>query len=147
MLAGLAVLPAAAAIGIPVSEVDPIFAAIAASREAQQEADRACARAAELNKEATAKFGSGKQHYADCCAYVADILGVDHDEYTAGPFDDAWDAHQAFAETEPTTLAGLFAMLIYAGEIAERGDRDVFDDVDIFPVVATAAKKLSGRSV
>ena len=57
-----------------------------------------------------------------------------------------WDAHQAFAETEPTTLAGLLAMLIYAGEIAERGDREVFHEVDIFPTIATAAKTLSGRS-
>ncbi len=148
MLAGVAVTTAlpTAAIAATTAEPDPIFAAIAASREAQNEADRLSAGVAELNKEARAKFGSGRQHYDDCCAYVADILGVDQDEYTAGAFDDAWDAHQAFAETEPTTLAGLLAMLIYAGEIAERGDREVFHEVDIFPTIATAAKTLSGRS-
>src|ERR1700730_15999446 len=47
--------------------VDPIYAALAASREAQEEADRASARVTELNKEATAKFGSDGQHYDDCC--------------------------------------------------------------------------------
>ena len=88
MLAGVAVTTAlpTAAIAATTAEPDPIFAAIAASREAQNEADRLSPGVAELNKEARAKFGSGRQHYDDCCAYVADILGVDQDEYTAGAF-------------------------------------------------------------
>jgi hypothetical protein len=36
-------------------------------------------------------------------------------------------------------------MLIYAKEIADRGDCDAFDDVEIFSTLATAAKALSRR--
>jgi hypothetical protein len=39
----------------------------------------------ELNEEARTKIGSSKKHYKECCAYVADVLGVDQDKYTDRP--------------------------------------------------------------
>ena len=60
----------------------------------------------------------------DRCAALAEIHG-DTDELTDGPANAAWDARDQFAETVPTTLPGLLAMIVYANELAEE-DSDAF---------------------
>jgi hypothetical protein len=119
---------------------------IGACRGAKSISDQAYARVRELNREANVKIGSGPQRSSKRCAYVAGVLGVDQDEYTGGPACDLWDSYEEFAETVPTTLAGLFATLTYAGEIAEY-ERDAFNDVDIFSTFAAAAEAPLARSV
>jgi hypothetical protein len=52
----------------------------------------------------------------DRSAARAEIYG-DTDELTDGPANAAWDARDQFAETVPTTLPGLLAMIIYANEL------------------------------
>jgi hypothetical protein len=75
----------------------------------------------------------------------AEIYG-DTDELTEGPADAAWDARDRFAETVPTTLPGLLAMILYANELAE-DDPDAFGDGDctLLQSLAAAAEALIGR--
>jgi hypothetical protein len=77
----------------------------------------------------------------------AEIHG-DTDELTEGPADAAWDARDRFAETVPTTLPGLLAMIVYANELAEQ-DPDGLTDGEshrtLLQTLATAAKALIGR--
>jgi hypothetical protein len=71
-----------------------------------------------------------------------DIHG-DTDELTDGPANAAWDARDRFAETVPTTLHGLLAMIVYANE-----DPDAFTgrgDCTLLQTLATAAEALIGR--
>ena len=75
--------------------------------------------------------------------FVAEMIGQHPDAYTAGLADELWDAYEDFAETVPTTLAGLFAMLAYAGEVADC-EHDAFNDVAIFSTFAAAANALLG---
>jgi hypothetical protein len=82
----------------------------------------------------------------DRCAALAEIHG-DTDELTEGQADAAWDARDRFAETAPTTLPGLLAMIVYANELAEE-DPDAFSgdgDCTLLQTLATAAKALIGR--
>jgi hypothetical protein len=74
-----------------------------------------------------------------------DIHG-DTDELTDGPANAAWDAQDRFAETVPTTLPGLLAMIVYANELAEE-DPDAFGDGDctLLQTLAAAAEALIGR--
>jgi hypothetical protein len=66
-----------------------------------------------------------------------DIHG-DTDELTDGPANAMWDARDDFAETVPTTLPGLLAMIIYANEHpAGESDRTLLQ------TLATAAKALA----
>jgi hypothetical protein len=74
-------------------------------------------------------------------AIIEPLIG-DEDEATdevAGP---EFEALQEFAETTPTTLKGLLAMVAYAGEINGK-NTDAFDrDTPIFENMATAAQAL-----
>jgi hypothetical protein len=74
-------------------------------------------------------------------AIIEPLIG-DEDEATnevAGP---EFEALQEFAETTPTTLKGLLAMVAYAGEIIGK-NADAFDrDTPIFENMATAAQAL-----
>jgi hypothetical protein len=74
-----------------------------------------------------------------------DIHG-DTDELTDGPANAAWAARDDFAETVPTTLPGLLAMILYANELAE-DDPDAFGDGDctLLQTLAAAAEALIGR--
>ena len=74
--------------------------------------------------------------------YLEGVLGMDADEYTDGPAVALYEAYDTFRLTEPTTLAGLFAMLIYCEELVER-DPDALELVDFVPTFAAAAKSLS----
>lgn len=143
MPAWLAVLPAA----VPAAAeklADPIFGAIAACRAAKAASDAAYARVRNLYQEAAEAGLGGDSPLAGRYAFVEARLGRHPDEYTDGPAFALWDCYEEFAEIEPTTLPGLFAMLIYAGEVAEC-DRDAFNDVDIFSTFAAAANALLGR--
>jgi hypothetical protein len=77
----------------------------------------------------------------DRSAARAEIHG-DTDELTDGPANAAWRARDRFAETVPTTLSGLLAMIVYANELAE-ADPDAFTgdgDCTLLQTLATAAK-------
>jgi hypothetical protein len=142
MLAGLAILPALPA--AVEAAVDPIYAAIAACREAREVADIAYSRTSALYREAKEKFGDDdtrktRRMHRD---YIEGVLGMDGDDYTDGPAFALYEAYDNFTLTEPTTLAGLFAMLIYCEELVER-DPDALELVDFVPTFAAAAKSLS----
>jgi hypothetical protein len=119
---------------------DPIFAAIQACRTAKQESDAAYARVNSLHALAKKRFGAADQQRGGRHAYIKRALGCDEDAYTEGPTSALWNAYGAFAETVPTTLAGLFAMLIFADQITDH-DRDALG-VTIFSTFATAAKAI-----
>jgi hypothetical protein len=124
--------------------VDPIFAAISACREAREVADIAYSRTSALYREAKEKFGDDdtrktRRMHRD---YIEGVLGMDGDDYTDGPAFALYEAYDNFTLTEPTTLAGLFAMLIYCEELVER-DPDALELVDFVPTFAAAAKSLS----
>jgi hypothetical protein len=83
----------------------------------------------------------------DRSAARAEIHG-DTDELTEGPADAAWDARDRFAETVPTTLPGLLAMIVYANELAEQDSDGLTDDEShraLLQTLATAAETLIGR--
>ncbi|WP_426615756.1 hypothetical protein [Bradyrhizobium sp. McL0616] len=145
MIAGLAVLPATlpAPVLAATAEPDPIFAAIQVCITAQQNADEAYARVNRLLASARERFGAGDDQRRARHAFVERTLGCDEDAYTDGPSAILWDAYHNFADTVPTTLAGLFAMLIFADGIEQRGDL-VLDDMTILSRFATAAEILGG---
>jgi hypothetical protein len=75
---------------------------------------------------------------------IIEPLTGDEDEATGEVAGPEFAALRRFAETTPTTLAGLLAMVIYAGEINDR-DADAFDkSFPIFANMATAARALVG---
>ena len=143
-IAGL--IPSAAMPAAPA--VDPIFAAIAECREARQVADIAYSRTSALNREAKEKFGDGDTREMRLMhrEYIEGILGMDEDEYTDGPAFALYEAYDNFTLTEPISVAGLFAMLIYCEEVVER-EPEVLDFVDWVPTLAAAAKSLSKRGL
>jgi hypothetical protein len=147
MLGGIAMLPAALPVAADAA-ADPIYAAIAACREARKVADIACSRTSALYREAKEKFGDDDTREIRLMHrdYIKGILGMDGDDYTDGPALALYEAYDDFTLTEPTTVAGLFAMLIYCGEIVER-EPDVLEFVDWAPTLAAAAKSLSKGGV
>jgi hypothetical protein len=96
-----------------------------------------------LQELAEKRFGSADEQRRARQAFVESIIG-DEDEYIDDAANVMWDAIDTFAQTVPTTVAGLLAMLIYAKEVADRGDCDAFDDAEIFSTLATAAKACPG---
>jgi hypothetical protein len=77
-------------------------------------------------------------------AIVESLIG-DEDEATNELSHAELDARDAFSKTVPTTLPGLLAMIVYAGEVSER-DAEAFADSNC-PLIATlaiAAKVLIG---
>jgi hypothetical protein len=138
-IASTAVIPTTAALAA-VPAADPIYEAIAASRDFQQATERAYARLRDLHREAQQRFRSADEQRESRREFVESFVG-DEDEYThsyAGPL---WDYYRAFAETVPTTLAGLLAMLVYADEVTEC-EPEVLADFGIISTFATAAKAL-----
>jgi hypothetical protein len=77
-------------------------------------------------------------------AIVESLIG-DEDEATTEVCGPELDALLAFAETVPTTLPGLLAMIIYADNVVEQ-NAEAFADSDcpIIESLATAAKNLIG---
>jgi hypothetical protein len=71
-----------------------------------------------------------------------DIHG-DTDELTDGLANAAWDARDAFAETVPTTLPGLLAMILSANELSDAFTGD--SARALLQTLATAAEALIGR--
>jgi hypothetical protein len=66
----------------------------------------------------------------------------DTDKLTDGPACAAWDALEEFAETVPTALPGLLAMIVYAAEIDERDAGEFNDCGELLQSLAAAAKAL-----
>jgi hypothetical protein len=77
-------------------------------------------------------------------AIVESLIG-DEDEATDEVAAPELETLRQFEATVPATLAGLLAMVIYAGEIKDQ-NADAFDDRDspIFENMATAARALVG---
>jgi hypothetical protein len=77
-------------------------------------------------------------------AIVESLIG-DEDDATGEVCGPELDTRDAFAETVPTTLPGLLAMIIYGGNIVEQ-DAEAFADSDcpLIETLATAAKALIG---
>ena len=76
-------------------------------------------------------------------AIVESLIG-DEDEATGEVCYPELDARDAFSETIPTTIPGLLAMIVYAGEITER-DPEAFADSNcsLIETLATAAKAIA----
>jgi hypothetical protein len=70
-------------------------------------------------------LGLLEKRRADREAIVEPIIG-DVDEFSDAACSDEFEALNEFAETAPTTLNGLLAMIIYAGEITDK-NADAFD--------------------
>ena len=77
-------------------------------------------------------------------AIVESLIGGDEDELTGEPCHDQHDTRDAFSETVPTTMPGLLAMIVYAGEITKR-DPEAFADSNcsLIETLATAAKAIA----
>jgi hypothetical protein len=82
------------------------------------------------------------QHHAASLAITGDTDLIGEEEYA-----DEWDALGDFADTVPTTLAGLLAMIIYAAECSDK-DPDAFTDhsCPLIGNLAMAAHTLGGQS-
>jgi hypothetical protein len=80
-------------------------------------------------------------------AIVESLIG-DEDEATNEVCGPELKALRAFAETVPTTLPGLLAMIVYAGECSEN-DAEAFADPDcsLIETLANAAIALTGKAV
>jgi hypothetical protein len=76
-------------------------------------------------------------------AIVESLIG-DEDEETNELSSAELEARDAFSETVPTTLPGLLAMIVYAGECSAH-DADAFADSDcpLIETLAAAAKAIS----
>jgi hypothetical protein len=99
-----------------------------------------------------------REEYPDLCAHhnavlderkaahaaIVESLIGDEDEATGEVCGPELDARDAFAETVPTTLPGLLAMIIYGGNIVEQ-DAEAFADKNcpFIQTLATAAKALA----
>jgi len=79
-------------------------------------------------------------------AIVESLIG-DEDEATNEVCGPELKGLRAFAEAIPTTLPGLLAMIVYAGECSEN-DAEAFADPDcsLIETLATAAKALTGKA-
>jgi hypothetical protein len=132
VLAGIASATAVTAAGARPTDaapaIDPIFAAIETHRKAaaiEQAAWDEVNRRHELGK----KFSPSEE-----------------DALTDGPNIAASYALDEFAETVPTTLPGLRAMILYADKL-EGEHTDPFSDCDLLATLATAVKALIGEGV
>jgi hypothetical protein len=77
-------------------------------------------------------------------AIVESLIGGDEDELTDEPCYGELDTRDAFSETVPTTIPGLLAMIVYAGEITNR-DPEAFADSNcsLIETLAAAAKAIA----
>jgi hypothetical protein len=83
------------------------------------------------------------QHREAHQAITGDTDPIGEEEYAA-----EWEVVGEFAETVPTSLAGLFAMVIYAAEMLET-EHDVFDGdhgCDLIESFATAARAIGRQA-
>jgi hypothetical protein len=80
-----------------------------------------------------------EQRCAARYAVTGDTDPIGEEEFAA-----EWDALDEFADTVPTALPGLLAMIIYAGEVSAR-DAEAFADRDcsLNETLATAAKAIA----
>jgi hypothetical protein len=105
--------------------IDPIYAAIEAHRKAAAVEQAAWDEVNRLHE-------------------LADISPFDERALTDGPNVAAWDAREKFAETVPTTLSGLRAMVVYADELEDENPEAFWDPGDrrLLETLATAVKAL-----
>jgi hypothetical protein len=113
-----AAIPAARAYPEP----DPIYAAIEAHRKA----------------------AAAEQAAWDHVNRRPDLSRDDECALTDGPCKEAWDAREKFAETVPTTIPGMRAMIIYANELEDEDPEWLWNpgDYRLLETLATAAEAL-----
>jgi hypothetical protein len=80
------------------------------------------------------------EHRAAREAITGDTDLIGEEEYA-----DEWDAMGDFADTVPTTLAGLLAMIIYAAECSDK-DPDAFTDHSC-PLIGNLAMAACGATI
>jgi hypothetical protein len=83
------------------------------------------------------------QHYAARLEITGDTDLIGEEEYA-----EEWDLVGEFGQTAPTSLAGLFAKLIYAAKMLEK-EYDVFDGDhhrNLIESLATAARTIGGQA-
>jgi hypothetical protein len=132
LVASTAAMPAAAALGLPVAqaaaEPDPIFAAIEVHRQAEAEfgdrVGRKCALEEYLPKrQRKSNFDGGEET----------IVETDDPRWIAAVRDEeegsnlAREAALTFMSTEPTTIAGVYALLAYFADL------EVIDGGEVWP--------------
>jgi hypothetical protein len=121
----------------PGQAADPIFAAIEAHRKINAVAQADWAEVTRLYELADKKVGKDRKD-----AREAIRVGAEN-AVEEGPNAEACALARKFAETVPTTLPGLLAMIVYANELDDQ-DPEVFNDCQ--QSLATAAQALMNNS-
>jgi hypothetical protein len=62
----------------------------------------------------------GESHRSDREAFVVSEIGCDPDDYTDETVGAWWDSADELFETQPTTLAGVIALLRHADALCDR---------------------------
>jgi hypothetical protein len=122
LVASTAAMPAAAALGLPVAqaaaEPDPIFAAIEAHRQAEVEFGVRVGRRRALEEDLPQRQRKSNNHHGEQTIVETDdprwIVAIREEDEGS---DLAEEAALAFVRTEPTTIAGVRAMLAYFAEV------------------------------
>jgi hypothetical protein len=123
LVASTAALPAAAALSLPAvaqaaAAPDPIFAAIEAHRKAEAEFGERVGRKCALEKVVPADQRKSNGDHG-----VQTIVGTDDPRWIAAVREEdegsdlAQEAALAFMSTEPTTVAGVYALLAYFADV------------------------------
>jgi hypothetical protein len=101
-------------------ESDPIYAAIEACRRAERSFEWNCDKANRLEQD-------------------------DFDAHTDSLADALRDSFERFAETVPTTTAGLLAQILFEREMRASFASSMFYEVEIIPTLAIAAARLAAK--
>lgn len=111
----------------PANQSDPIFAAIEDCIAKRAQSDARFARVSAAYRKA-AKHGLGvESSLEDRNAFVEAEVGQDPDDYTDETSSAWWEATDNLFDIEPTTLAGVVALLRFADDLAER-NKDALED-------------------
>jgi len=129
---------AVTAIPSAAAPADPIFAAIERCRVAEAQSQARYARVRACYRDAkTAGLGDDSELF-DRNAYVEAMLGTDPDAYTDETVTAWWNSVGDLFEIEPTTLAGILALLRFAEALAE-DDQALVQENSILLVTTLAA--------
>ena len=125
---------------------DPIFPAIERCRELEAHSQARYARVSACYRDAKAAGLGDDAELFDRNAYVEAMLGFDPDAYTDETATAWWDAVGDLFEVEPTTLAGILALLRFAEALAE-AEQTLVEENSILLVatMAAAVDALSSR--
>lgn len=134
VVAVIAIPQSAAPAAMP---ADPIFAAIEKHTQAKVQSDARYAESSHWYREAE-RLIRGKS-LKKRNAFVEAKLGCDPDVYTTETAAARWQAVDEALCTEPTTLAGVLALLRFAEDLIVNDDRDLVEENSAALVTALAA--------